>query len=125
VKPFRYRDGDQSRIRELLPLTPPTTRIWSSLPLRLPAIIPSSTVQTQTPERALMMLERLANMFLVYERESRLPFHTYRDLEATLNRARRLAAQTLLGDKRRDDVDKLAELARDAQPIRVNTADGH
>jgi hypothetical protein len=116
VKPFRYTANERIRIRELLPLTPPCTQTWSSPPLRLPTVVPSGRVQVQTVEWALTTLEQLADMFLVYERDFRLPLYTYRDLEEALNRAHTLASQTLLGaDKRRDDVDKLAKMAREAK----------
>jgi hypothetical protein len=110
--PFRYTAGYRAKIRDLLPLTPPRTQVWSSPPLRLPTIIPSSTVQVQTVTWALTTLERLANMFLDFENEFRVGFYTYRDIEAALNRARVLACKT---SAMRQRADSLAEMAREAK----------
>jgi hypothetical protein len=113
--PFCYTARYRAKIRELLPLTPPRTRTWSSPPLRLPAILPSSTVQVQTVEWALTTLERLANMFLDYESEFRVGLYTYRDIEAALNRARGLVSKTSASARMRRHDALLAEMAREAK----------
>jgi hypothetical protein len=108
---FRYTAGDRAKIRKLLPLAPPRTQTWSSLPLRLPTIVPSNAGQVQTAGSALTMLEQYANMFFGFENLFRIGLYTYRDIEAHLNQARVLAVKTAMHQR----AEQLAEMAREAK----------